>query len=113
MGDNYLDVDDRVYGNNVLLTSDAMVGTMMAGVITGSRGVEGRNNPIADQAEIMTLVVQAGEGEPYLKDMALAIRYAVDHEASLLYFHNKIHFIPKDKNNGLVKQFGMQKKKVR
>ena len=37
VGDNYLDVDDRVYGNNVLLTSDAMVGTMMAGVITGSR----------------------------------------------------------------------------
>ncbi len=94
VGDNYLDVDDRVYGNNVLLTSDAMVGTMMAGVITGSRGVEGRNNPIADQAEIMTLVVQAGEGEPYLKDMALAIRYAVDHEASIIVLPQQNTFYP-------------------
>ena len=84
VGDNYLDINDRVYGNNVLLTADAAIGTMIAGVIVGQRGVEGRNNPIADQAEIMTLVVQAGEGEPYLKDMALAIRYAVDHGASVI-----------------------------
>lgn len=84
VGDNYLDINDRVYGNNVLLTADAAIGTMIAGVIAGRRGVEGRNNPIADQAEIMTLVVQAGEGEPYLKDMALAIRYAVDHGASVI-----------------------------
>ena len=84
VGDNYLDINDRVYGNNVLLTADAAIGTMIAGVIVGQRGVEGRNNPIADQAEIMTLVVQAGEGEPYLKDMALAIRYAVDHGADVI-----------------------------
>lgn len=84
VGDNYLDLNDRVYGNNVLLTPDATGGTMMAGVIAGKRGIEGRNNPIAEEAEIMTLVVQAGEGEPYLKDMALAIRYAVDHGASVV-----------------------------
>lgn len=94
VGDNYLDINDRVYGNNVLLTADAMVGTMMAGVITGLRGVEGRNNPIADQAEIMTLVVQAGQGEPYLKDMALAIRYAVDHKASIIVLPQQNTFYP-------------------
>lgn len=84
VGDNYLDINDNTYGNNVLLTADARIGTMIAGVIAGQRGVEGRNNPIADKAEIMTLVVEAGGGEPYLKDMALAIRYAVNHGASVV-----------------------------
>lgn len=84
VGDNYLDINDRAYGNNTLLTADAAIGTMIAGVVAGQRGVVGRNNPIADQAEIMTLVVQAGDGEPYLKDMTLAIRYAVDHGASVI-----------------------------
>lgn len=84
VGDGYLDINDNIYGNNTLLTADAAVGTMIAGVIAGPRGIEGRNNPIAEQALIMPLVVQAGEGEPYLKDMALAIRYAVDHNASII-----------------------------
>lgn len=84
VGDNYLDINDRAYGNNVLLTADAAIGTMIAGVIAGQRDVEGRNNPIAEQARIMTLVVEAGAGEPYLKDMALAIRYAVEHGASVV-----------------------------
>ena len=96
VGDNYLDINDRVYGNNVLLTADAAIGTMIAGVIVGQRGVEGRNNPIADQAEIMTLVVQAGEGEPYLKDMALAIRYAVDHGASVIMLPQQNSLYPEE-----------------
>ena len=103
VGDNYLDINDRVYGNNVLLTSDAMTGTMIAGVIAGPRGVEGRNNPIADQAEIMTLVVQAGEGEPYLKDMALAIRYAVDHDASIVVLSQQNTFYPEGQKQWISK----------
>lgn len=96
VGDNYLDINERVYGNNILLTADAAIGTMIAGVIAGQRGVEGRNNPIADQAEIMTLVVQAGEGEPYLKDMALAMRYAVDHGASVIVLPQQNTLYPED-----------------
>lgn len=94
VGDNYLNINDREYGNNVLLTADAAIGTMIAGVIAGQRGVEGRNNPIADQAEIMTLVVEAGAGEPYLKDMALAIRYAVDHGAAVVVLPQQNSFYP-------------------
>ena len=78
VGDDYLDINDRVYGNNVLLTSNAGSGTMMAGIIAGKRGVEGRNNPISEVAEIMPIVISGAKGEPYLKDVALAIRYAVD-----------------------------------
>lgn len=83
VGDNYLDIRDNRYGNNVLLTSDAAIGTMEAGIIAGKRDNELGGNGIMDQAQIMTLRV-AADGEPYLKDVALAIRYAVDHDADVI-----------------------------
>lgn len=83
VGDNYLDINDNKYGNNVLLTTDAALGTMEAGIIAGKRDNGLGGNGIMDQAEIMTLRVVA-EGEPYLKDIALAIRYAVDHKADII-----------------------------
>ena len=83
VGDNYLDINDNHYGNNVLLTADAGIGTMEAGVIAAKRENGLGGNGIMDQAEIMTLRV-AAEGEPYLKDIALAIRYAVDHGADVI-----------------------------
>ena len=36
-GDDYMDINDNKYGNNVLLTSEAGMGTMQAGVIGGKR----------------------------------------------------------------------------
>lgn len=84
VGDNYMDINDRIYGNNVLLTLNSEINTMVAGIIAGKRGVEGHNSPIAENAQIMNLVVSAESGEPYLKDMALAIRYAVDHQADII-----------------------------
>lgn len=83
VGDNYLDINDNKYGNNVLLTTDAAIGTMEAGIIAGKRDNGLGGNGIMDQAEIMTLRV-AADGEPYLKDIALAIRYAVDHGADVI-----------------------------
>lgn len=83
IGDNYLDINDNKYGNNVLLTSDASIGTMQAGVIAAERGNGVGVDGVAD-AQIMTLRIEGEEGEPYLKDMALAIRYAVDHEADVI-----------------------------
>lgn len=83
VGDNYLDINDCKYGNNVLLTTDAAVGTMEAGIIAAKRENELGGNGIMDEAEIMTLRV-AANGEPYLKDVALAIRYAVDHDADII-----------------------------
>ncbi|WP_455510172.1 S8 family serine peptidase [Butyricimonas paravirosa] len=83
VGDNYLDINDNKYGNNVLLTADASVGTMQAGVVAAKRdnglGIDGIAN-----ADIMTLRVAGSSGDPYLKDMALAIRYAVDHNADII-----------------------------
>lgn len=83
IGDNYLDINDNKYGNNILLTADAGIGTMEAGIIAAKRENGLGSNGIMDQAEIMTLRVSAA-GEPYLKDIALAIRYAVDHQADVI-----------------------------
>ncbi|WP_099290516.1 MULTISPECIES: S8 family serine peptidase [unclassified Butyricimonas] len=84
VGDNYMDIKDNKYGNNVLLTSEAATGTMQAGIIGGKRDNGLGGNGIMDEAEIMCLRVSGGAGEPYLKDMALAIRYAVDHGADVI-----------------------------
>lgn len=95
VGDNPLDIKDRAYGNNSLLTVNLSAGTVAASIIAGKRGVEGRNNPIADQARIMTLVATNGQGEPYLKDVVLAIRYAVDNGASVVMLPQQYSFCAK------------------
>ena len=84
VGDDYLNINDNKYGNSVLLTSDAGLGTMQAGIIGGKRGNGLGGDGIMDEAEIMTLRVLASGGEPYIKDMVLAIRYAVDHGADVV-----------------------------
>ena len=84
VGDDPYDINDRAYGNNVHLLSNSGGGTMAAGVIAGKKGVDGRNNPICENAEIMALNVINTAGEPCLKDMALAIRYAVEHGADVI-----------------------------
>lgn len=84
VGDDYLNINDNKYGNSVLLTSDAGLGTMQAGIIGGKRGNGLGGDGIMDEAEIMTLRVLASGGEPYIKDMVLAICYAVDHGADVV-----------------------------
>lgn len=81
--DNHLDINDTRYGNNVLLTGNAVSGTMQAGIVAAARGNDMGIDGIAD-AQIMTLRVGGEKGEPYLKDMALAIRYAVDKGAEII-----------------------------
>lgn len=83
IGDNYWDIIDNNYGNNVLLTADAVNGTMETGIIAAGRNNGLGGDGIMDKAEIMTLRVQ-GNGDPYLKDVALAIRYAVEHGADII-----------------------------
>ena len=95
IGDNYLDINDNKYGNNVLLTADAAIGTMEAGIIVAKRENGLGGNGIMDQAEIMTLRVVAN-GEPYLKDIALAIRYAVDHQADIIMLPVQNTLYPED-----------------
>ena len=91
-----MDINDNKYGNNVLLTPDAANGTMAAGIIAAKRENGLGGNGIMDQAEIMTLRVSASDGEPYLKDIALAIRYAVDHHADIIVLPVQNSLYPED-----------------
>lgn len=96
VGDNPMDINDTRYGNNVLLTSDAATGVVKAGVIAAKRDNGIGSNGIADNAEIMTLRIHPGKGEPYLKDMALAIRYAVNHGADVILLPEQNSLYPEE-----------------
>jgi subtilisin family serine protease len=75
--------DGKPYGNNVLKSSDASHGTGVAGLIGAVRnngyGIDG----IADNVRIMSLKA-VPNGDEYDKDIANAIRYAVDHGAEVI-----------------------------
>ncbi len=83
IGDNPEDTKDRNYGNNDVIGPDARHGTHVAGIIGADRsnnlGVKG----VADNVKI--LVVRAvPDGDERDKDVANAIRYAVDNGAQII-----------------------------
>jgi thioredoxin len=78
IGDNPCDLNDIRYGNNNLQADNDGYGVMQASIITETAGNAG-------QVKIMTLRIDADDyGESYAKDMALAIRYAVDKGADII-----------------------------
>lgn len=83
VGDNYADINDRYYGNADLMGGTPFHGTHVSGIIAGDRtnhtGIDG----IADNVKIM-LVRALGDGDEHDKDIALAIRYAVDNGAKVI-----------------------------
>lgn len=94
VGDNYMDIKDKKYGNNVLMTENAGLGTMFAGLICAGRNNTGLDG-VANNVQLMVLRVEADEvGEPYMKDQALAIRYAVDHGADIIQMTKTNTFYP-------------------
>ncbi|NDB53518.1 MAG: hypothetical protein EB025_05500 [Chitinophagaceae bacterium] len=83
--DNYDDKNDRFYGNNNLMVSlpAAMHGTHVSGIIGAARGNGKGMDGIADNVQIMTLRA-VPDGDEHDKDIALAIRYAVDNGAQII-----------------------------
>jgi len=83
--DDYFNSLDTLYGNNDVMADleGAMHGTHVAGLIGGVRnngiGIDG----VADQVQLMILRV-VPNGDEYDKDIALAIRYAVNNGASII-----------------------------
>jgi subtilisin family serine protease len=81
--DNYFDFNDRYYGNNDVMASTPMHGTHVTGIIGAARnnslGIDG----IADNVKVMT-VRAVPDGDEHDKDIALAIRYAVDNGAKVI-----------------------------
>ncbi len=83
VGDDINDITDTIYGNNDVTTSTASHGTGVAGIVAAERdngiGVQG----IVDSVRIMVIRVVPG-GDERDKDVALGIRYAVNHGAQII-----------------------------
>ncbi len=86
LGDNPYDITDTPYGNNQVSgpkKEDAEHGTHVSGIIAAQRnngiGIRG----VAQNVQIMALRA-VPDGDEYDKDIALAIRYAVDNGAKVI-----------------------------
>jgi len=83
VGDNENDLTDYKYGNNDIMANFSMHGTHCAGIIGAVRGNGKGMDGIADNVRIMALRV-VPDGDEHDKDIALAIRYAVDNGAQII-----------------------------
>ncbi|HEX7845031.1 MAG TPA: S8 family peptidase [Chitinophagaceae bacterium] len=83
--DNYADFNDKFYGNpNVQVSNkSALHGTHVSGIIAAARGNDKGMDGVADNVRIMSLRA-VPDGDEHDKDIALAIRYAVDNGAQVI-----------------------------
>lgn len=83
VGDKYDDITDTNYGNNDVMGKFGFHGTHVSGIIGAIRnngiGIDG----VADNVRIMA-VKAVPDGDERDKDVALAIRYAVDNGAQII-----------------------------
>jgi cell wall-associated protease len=93
VGDHYNDPDDKDYGNNNVSAGNPEHGTHVAGIIAASRGNGKGMDGIDDRVYIMSLRV-VPEGDERDKDIALAIRYAVDNGALVINMSFGKYFSP-------------------
>lgn len=83
VGDDPTDLTKRNYGSNEYRGPDASHGTHVAGIIAAIRGNGLGIDGVADNVRIMT-VRCVPDGDERDKDVANAIRYAVDNGASII-----------------------------
>jgi len=88
LGDNPDDITNKFYGNGDVDGPDpkkerARHGTHVAGIIAAERDNGIGMNGVANNAEIM-VIRAVPDGDEYDKDIALAIRYAVDNGAKVI-----------------------------
>ncbi len=83
IGDDPADFSDRDYGNNNVEGPDAGHGTHCAGIIGALRNNGIGNDGVADNVEIMSIRA-VPNGDEWDKDIALAVRYAVDNGAQVI-----------------------------
>jgi cell wall-associated protease len=86
LGDNPNNFKDKKYGNNNVMGPDkekALHGTHVSGIIAQIRNNAIGGDGVANNVEIMP-VRAVPDGDEYDKDVALAIRYAVDNGAKVI-----------------------------
>ncbi len=81
--DDESNINDRNYGNNDLMAANPFHGTHCAGIIAAVRNNKIGMDGIADNVKIM-MVRAVPDGDEHDKDIALAIRYAVDNGAQVI-----------------------------
>ncbi len=81
--DDYYNINDRFYGNPDVMGGSPMHGTHVTGIIAAQRdnhiGVDG----VANNVKVM-MIRAVPDGDEYDKDVALAIKYAVDNGAKVI-----------------------------
>ena len=84
-GDNAYDIEDVPYGNGSIIGSvdDEMHGTHVSGIALATRNNGKGMNGVAKNVKLMP-VRTVPDGDEYDKDVALAIRYAVDNGAKVI-----------------------------
>lgn len=83
IGDNPDDFNDVHYGNNDVEGPEALHGTHVGGIIGAVRMNELGGDGVAENVKLMSLRA-VPNGDEQDKDIALAIRYAVDNGASVI-----------------------------
>ena len=94
--DDESNINDRYYGNNDVKTSAPFHGTHTSGIIAASRNNGKGMNGIADNVKIM-MVRMLADADEHDKDVALAIRYAVDNGAQIISMSFGKYFSPQKK----------------
>ncbi len=83
IGDDQNDFSDTNYGNNDVEGPDALHGTHVSGIIGALRGNDLGGDGVAENVKIMVLRA-VPNGDEFDKDIALAVRYAVDNGAMVI-----------------------------
>lgn len=92
--DNYDNLNERHYGNYNVNAGDVMHGTHVAGIIGGIPQPNGARG-VASNVELMTIRA-VPDGDEHDKDVANAIRYAVDNGASIINMSFGKSFSPQE-----------------
>jgi cell wall-associated protease len=95
-GDNEADINDRFYGNGDVMAGTPFHGTHVAGIIGAQRNNGKGMDGVADNVKIM-MIRAVPDGDEHDKDIALAIRYAVDNGAKIINMSFGKDFSPEKK----------------
>lgn len=96
VGDDENNIEDKYYGNSDVMASTPFHGTHVAGIIGAVRNNGKGMDGVADNVRIM-MIRAVPDGDEHDKDIALAIRYAVDNGAKVINMSFGKDFSPQKK----------------
>lgn len=103
IGDDPYDITDTDYGNNDVKGPGSEHGTHVGGIVGAVRGNDLGGDGVASNVKLMSLRA-VPDGDEFDKDIALAIRYAVDNGAKVINgsFGKSYSSLPKEVYNAMM-----------